>query len=346
MAANAAGAGFPSPPLSSPAPSTASNPILQLPSNANSVRLPEPRRTPLKPGSAKESQLLRYIDTRLLNITRRFAKKGIRRKADITSTPPPPGVAAGSEHARNGSHNVKEDEEEVEGYHSFSEVANDLSTLVDVLWVSNTPGIQVPYMLNVALLTVSYLPYFPFAPEPTLELFARLDLVFVSLLTSGTGLTMTEKVRLRSIVERTRLAAVDVAAGRGGNSSTEVVETEEDVEIAEDEDSDDDFGVGVAPPDTDPDPAPEVAMETDRVMADGDGEGVRKLDAMSITDPSSLDEMNEDISDTDADDDNEEEGEGGNGVGLGKWDIPLSHIYAQTLQLLGETMGDWDVGAT
>ena len=66
---------------------------------------------------------------------------------------------------------------------------------------------------------------FPFAPQPTLQLLRKLDCAFSSLLhgqdvisgaplpglESGRRMTVTEKVRLRGLVERTRVQLVDVS---------------------------------------------------------------------------------------------------------------------------------------
>lgn len=88
-------------------------------------------------------------------------------------------------------------------------------------------SLQIPYLLTIALTTCTCLPSFPFAPRRTFSLLNKLDLAFFSLLKGedpqtghqlpgfegGRGhMSMTEKVRLRGIVERTRVAAVSVAA--------------------------------------------------------------------------------------------------------------------------------------
>lgn len=75
------------------------------------------------------------------------------------------------------------------------------------------------------------MPSFPFSPVPTFKLLHKLDSVFSSLLrgvdaqtgvslsgfeTGRARLSTTEKVRMRGIVERTRVAVVEVA-GKDGN---------------------------------------------------------------------------------------------------------------------------------
>lgn len=94
--------GFLPPSLPSPVPSHASN--------ITSSQLPHPRSQPLRAGSAKEEAARRYVESRLMHISRRYTKK---------HQPPDP-------------------DEEVHGYHSMSEVAKDLSEVVDVLWLSGT----------------------------------------------------------------------------------------------------------------------------------------------------------------------------------------------------------------
>ena len=91
--------------------------------------------------------------------------------------------------------------------------------------------LQIAFLLTIALTVTSSLPSFPFAPRPTFQLLRKLDLAFASLLKgisvetgeplpgSDNGrsrLSITEKVRMRGIVERTRVAVVDVAGKDGG----------------------------------------------------------------------------------------------------------------------------------
>src|ERR1700709_1235008 len=95
--------GFLPPSLPSPAPSNAS-------SNSTTSNLPHPRSHPLRAGSAKEEAARRYIEGRLLHISRRYTKK---------FQPPEP-------------------DEDVHGYQSMSEASKDLGEVVDVLWLSGT----------------------------------------------------------------------------------------------------------------------------------------------------------------------------------------------------------------
>lgn len=94
-------------------------------------------------------------------------------------------------------------------------------------------SLQKPYLLTVALNVNSYLPSFSFSPRPTFQLLRKLDMAFTSLLQGvnvetglhlsgfqgGRGnLSTTEKVRLRGLVEGSRLAVVEVA-GRSANTN-------------------------------------------------------------------------------------------------------------------------------
>jgi hypothetical protein len=89
--------------LPSPAPSNASQ-------SSTASNLPHPRSHPLRAGSAKEEAARRYVERRLLHISRRYTKK---------FQPPEQG-------------------EEVHGYESMTEAAKDLGEVIDVLWLSGT----------------------------------------------------------------------------------------------------------------------------------------------------------------------------------------------------------------
>jgi hypothetical protein len=97
--------GFFPPSLPSPSPSNASV-------SSTTSNLPHPRAHPLRPGSAKEDAARRYVDGRLLNISRRYTKK-FQPKEDTRP-------------------------DDVEGYESMSEVSKDLGEIVDVIWLSGT----------------------------------------------------------------------------------------------------------------------------------------------------------------------------------------------------------------
>jgi hypothetical protein len=86
-------------------------------------------------------------------------------------------------------------------------------------------SLQIPFLLNIANALNEYMARFPFAPKPTLQLLQKLDFAFSSLLhgedvetgeqlpgfESGRKVTTTEKVRLRSLVESTRVEVVEIS---------------------------------------------------------------------------------------------------------------------------------------
>jgi hypothetical protein len=123
--------------------------------------------------------------------------------------------------------------------------------------------LQVPYLLNVALSVTSYLPAFPAAPKATFALIRKLDHAFSSLLRgedtvtgdilpgfSGgkkAGMSRTDMVRCKSLVESTRVTVVEVMGkeieeeydGEGmDESGAEADATDVDMESAWDADED------------------------------------------------------------------------------------------------------------
>ncbi|KAL1958850.1 hypothetical protein VTO42DRAFT_3687 [Malbranchea cinnamomea] len=220
----------PSQSLLSPAPSSA------LSTTTVTSSLPQQRTHPLKPGSAKENSLIQYVDARLLEINRRHAKKF------------------------SSSFSAEDDKDR--GYENFREVAKDIEVVADVLWVSGTPSLQTPYLISLAGLVNSYLRDFPFKPRPTFRLLKKLDAMFASLLqgkdvetdavlpgfeTRRDHVSMTEKVRIKSIVESTRITVVETQDKE--DSETADAENDENDDMEGDEDTgefcgdSDDFGI-------------------------------------------------------------------------------------------------------
>lgn len=112
-------------------------------------------------------------------------------------------------------------------------------------------NLQVPYLLNVAVLTAEFLPQFHSnarSTQATFKLLAKLDYAFSSLLAArdassgellpgfetGRSVATTDKVRLKGIVDRTRLTVVRVLSGES------VVDEDETGEDAMDTDPDPD----------------------------------------------------------------------------------------------------------
>jgi hypothetical protein len=77
--------------------------------------LPHARSQPLKAGGPKESNLIHFIDKKLLSISRRYEKR------------------AGNNLSKFGLDGIVSD-----GYTSFADVAMDLEGVADIIWVSGT----------------------------------------------------------------------------------------------------------------------------------------------------------------------------------------------------------------
>ena len=188
--------GFLSPPPSSMASA----------STATSSALPHPRATPLRPGSSKESTFIRYVDERLLRVQRRFAKR---------TTP----SATGDEIEKDATL-IWDD---VQGYRSMREACKDVEDLMGVVWVSGTPSLIIPYLISLALLLSTIIASMPANPKQMFRVLGKLDHGFASLLQARDidtgerlpgfekrrGVSGTEKVRIRSVVERTRRCVME-----------------------------------------------------------------------------------------------------------------------------------------
>ncbi|CAD6500970.1 BgTH12-06671 [Blumeria graminis f. sp. triticale] len=185
-----------------------------------SASLPHPRRRSLRPGSTKEDTTRRFLEGKLLHISRRYVKK-FQPAEDSNSS-------------------------DVKGYVSMNEIAKDFAELIDIVWLSGTPSLQIPYLLNIAGAINTYLPAFQPAPVSTITLFSKLDHAFTSLLkgkdtvtgeilpgfSSGKkdGLSKTDKVRLKSLVDDTRLLTVNLIINSPLKSDIEL-ETNKSLDI-------------------------------------------------------------------------------------------------------------------
>ncbi|KAL8681322.1 MAG: hypothetical protein Q9186_002531 [Xanthomendoza sp. 1 TL-2023] len=245
--------GFLQPALPSPPASSANSPRIARPV------LPQPRSKPLQRGSTKEGNFIDHVEQKLLAVSRRYEN---RFSATLTEEENP--------------------DIEGRGYKNIGDEVKDLDLIVDVVWISgtrrvslhgccettgkdtnslSTASLQVAFLLTIALTVMTSLPSFPFMPRPTFQLLQKLDLVFASLLrgvSAETGealpgseigkskLSTTEKVRMRGIVERTRLAVVEVAGkveslpDASNTSQSMMTDTDDDFNatMTEDEDMD------------------------------------------------------------------------------------------------------------
>jgi hypothetical protein len=204
-----------------------SGPSVSLPSPApttSTIRsdLPRPRAHPLRPGSAKEDQVRNFITDRINHITRRFVKK--TGKATISV----------------------EVDSEVEGYKAMSELCKDLEDVINIVWLSGTPSLQIPSLLNIASEFNTWVAAFPPSPAPTFSILHKLDHCFASLLTGEdietheslpgfenglrSGMSRTDMVRCKSTVLHSRILIVDVMSKKP--------EEEDRVEDAEQTDDD------------------------------------------------------------------------------------------------------------
>ncbi|KAG5930143.1 hypothetical protein E4U42_002882 [Claviceps africana] len=208
--------------LPSPAPSSTS-------SHATST-LPHPRGHSLRPGSNKEELVRRFVEDSLLNTSRRYVKKFGKPNPDDTVT----------------------------GFTSMAEVCRELESAVNVLWKSGTPSLQVPFLLKVASDFTRYVRSFAPSPRATFELLRKLDHCFASLLCGQdidskeslpgfenglrAGMTTTDMVRCRSLVEQTRVLMVEILSSADvdddDDEEDEATEEEDDVEAGAEDSTD------------------------------------------------------------------------------------------------------------
>jgi hypothetical protein len=74
------------------------------------ANLPHPRTTPLKSGSSKESMFIRFLDENITRIQRRHTLRGNKQHQNETNS----------------------------GFTSFVQVAKELDTLLNLVWISGT----------------------------------------------------------------------------------------------------------------------------------------------------------------------------------------------------------------
>lgn len=136
--------------------------------NASLGLLPIARSHPLLPGSAKFNTLRNYLDTRVYEINSKLSKS-------------------------------------YAGYSTFTDVHRDLNAAIDVLWISSTPALQVPFLITLSGLFQSSLGLFPWDSIRSLELASKLDEFFAHVLSDSAGsdegaVNNTDRARISSIV--------------------------------------------------------------------------------------------------------------------------------------------------
>lgn len=98
----------------------------------------------------------------------------------------------------------------------------------------STATLQIPFLLSLAGIFADYLPAFPFAERPTICLADKLDQAFAILLnhdrdpvlavatdTNHHLVSVTDRVRIRSVIERTRIIAVEASTKKPASASAE-----------------------------------------------------------------------------------------------------------------------------
>ncbi|KAK9347204.1 hypothetical protein V1522DRAFT_435131 [Lipomyces starkeyi] len=146
--------------------------------------------------SAQQSKLINYLDEQLLYISRKYVRK-------FSDTGPPDSV-----------------------YYTIEPLLEDLTKVVDLIWYSvsttSTPFIQSQYLLRIADDLNDSIPSLPIAlPDKVFSFLRKLDKIFYKLIVgdipSHKRMSNTEKARLESIVERTRVDIVTVMSPFGGH---------------------------------------------------------------------------------------------------------------------------------
>lgn len=108
----------------------------------------------------------------------------------------------------------------------MADLCKDLDSLIDILWLSGTPSLQIPILLRIAGEFNTWVAGFPPSPRATLAILHKLDHCFASLLSGEdmetheplpgfekglrSGMSRTDMVRCKSVVQYTRVVVVDV----------------------------------------------------------------------------------------------------------------------------------------
>lgn len=163
----------------------------------------------------------------------------------------------------------------------MKEACKDLQALVDVVWVSGTPGLQVPYLISIGLLLGNIVQGMPASAKALFASLGKLDFAFASLMVgrdveSGEALpgfeaggrkgvvSGTEKVRIRSLVERTRVGVVE-AFKKGEFELDGEDEDESEGKMDVDTETDGEGGLVLEGDDHDEEPEDSLDMQIARV---------------------------------------------------------------------------------
>ncbi|KAK6520320.1 hypothetical protein TWF506_000596 [Arthrobotrys conoides] len=292
--------------LPSPAPSNYSSTA----SRSSNV-LPNQRSMPLISGSKRESALRNYLDDALLQISRKFTKKfpTEEEKSDV--------ARAKSEISTTGSEGL------ILGYSNVEPLIEDLEKLIGLVWVSGTASLQIPYLLQIAGSLLDYLPPFPPHPLPTFRLFNKLDLAFYTLL-SDYRMSITEKVRLSSIVKVSRAMVVRLMEGHDF-----LDEAEENDEIQEEQGEDDDEGGGDSDFDLDLDKENPDFDENMEIDEETEGDASRLQRNYGRQTKKEVDRTERAL-----EEEREEE----------EWEIEVARVYSRVLESLGGEIGGDPIG--
>ncbi|KAK6345005.1 hypothetical protein TWF718_006947 [Orbilia javanica] len=291
--------------LPSPAPSNYSSTA----SRSSNV-LPSQRSTPLKPGSKRESALRNYLDDALLQISRKFTKKfpTEEEKSEVAKAKSEMSVTGGKE--------------PILGYSDVEPLIEDLEKLIELLWFSRTVSLQIPYLLQIAGSLLDYIPPFPPRPTPTFRLFNKLDLAFHTLL-SEYRMSITEKVRLSSIVKVSRAMVVRLMEGRDFLGEPEEEEDDDDDMIKEEWDEND------SDPDSDLDKKDLDSDENMEVDEETEGDASKLQRSYGRQTKKEVDRTERVLEE-------EKEDEG--------WEIEVARVYSRVLEGLGEEIGGDPIG--
>lgn len=239
------GGGFMPQSLPSPAPSTASST-----SRTTAAGLPHPRSSALRPGSAKEDRVRNFFSERMMHISRRFHTR--------SDGAPPPGAAEAVDR-KDDDRDDDDDDAAAERYKTMGELCRDLDGLINIVWLCGTPSLQIPYLLSIASEFNTWVAGNPAAPAPTFRILRKLDHCFASLLAGEDietreplpgfhrgggglllrgGMSRTDMVRCKSVVQQARVVIVDVMS-RQQSGREERAEGDGDGTGAETETADD-----------------------------------------------------------------------------------------------------------